>query len=753
VLLDAGADPGKAGKYRKKDITPLGAALSRGKPEVVKMLVEGGAPITDAAMVTASQKLGGKSGKLEVFEYLLGKGGNPNAEMDGFTPLILAAMDGSAEGVRALLDAGADPNKAGKLGKKNDITPLGAAILGDSPEIAKILAKGGADVNAPAFAGLPAMDYAASMGKTELAKALAEAGADVNATGVLGIGAMHSAAREGDIDALQSLMKSGGDLNGRDDNGKTPLHHALTGGHADAAKMLLDAGADVNAADDNGVTPLMDAASSRSGGAVRTALRAGADPDAHDKDGKHAAEFTLGVDEALDPIVEASPEIQENRKAPKIEESGEVAAGSYVTPCEESGGDNVPVNADLCGASGSYKMAFSIIRENGSRAGKVVPPMCEPYDFKAGTNYRISVLKVSYDWAWECEHELKTTTGSVRSIAVKKKTNQQHSEKTIEVKAAGPAEKPEEEEEKEKDSLKVVLDEDPDDGKFAFDESDEGVLEIKVRAEVTGDIDPATIEWSMDKIGNSKMTVQPERGDTVTIRFEGMPDWNNQFGEKTITATGGGQSDSVTVKVFFDPQAKNSPRAGAGDAPNWFYYWGQTSAGRGFDPVYDPARKSCTGKPIVGQYDYKTDRLYLTDGIYSNVCAARVDGKHAEKYDCYAETLRHESVHGRELRAWWGEGADLPGCGVSDLPNNILKILIDHDSDLDLVPDGVEKQLAPTRGCDPLKSPSCEGVPWWLGVGDVEMNAYREGWAAWALCSNKGEDWSKDGQQWADNCT
>lgn len=177
-----------------------------------------------------------------------------------------------------------------------------------------------------------------------------------------------------------------------------------------------------------------------------------------------------------------------------------------------------------------------------------------------------------------------------------------------------------------------------------------------------------------------------------------------------------------------------------------------TGAGQGFDPVYDPGRKSCSGKPIVGQYDYKTDRLYLTDGIYSNVCAARVDGKNAEKYDCYAETLRHESVHGRELRAWWGEGQDLPGCGVSDLPNNIVKILINHDSDLDLVPDAVEKRLAPTRGCDPEKSPSCEGVPWWLGVGDVEMNAYREGWAAWALCSNKGEDWSEDGQQWADNC-
>jgi ankyrin repeat protein len=725
-------------------------------------------------MLLAVEKLGRKSGKLEVLEYLLAEGGNPDAEMSGFTPLISAAMGGSVEGVRALLDAGADPTKAGRM-FQNDITPIGAALFSDKPEIVKLLAAAGADVSAPAYGDMSAMDYATLLGKTDLAKVLAEAGADVNQPGRSGAGAMHMAARKGDIDTLQSMLKSGGDPNGRDDFGKTPLHHALAGGHADAAKLLLDAGADVNATDDNGGTPLMDAASSRSGAAVRLALGAGADPDARNNNGQHAAEMGQGVDEAVDPIVEASPEIQENREAPEIEEDGEVAPGSYNTPCAESGGGNLGLDVDICGAAGSYRITVSLIREDGTSAGKVVPPLCEPFDFKAGSSYRITVLVSSYDWEWDCRYELKSTTGDTTILSYKKETNKKFSEKTIEVTVPDPNPKPEEEEE-EKD-LEIFLVWDPDGVKFAFDDSSDGVLELIVEAVVSGDIDPETVEWSMDKIGNSKMTIEPERGAAVTIRFEGLPEWNNDFGEKTITARAGGKSDSMTVEVYFDPKAKNHPHVndaykGWAGVPNWFYYWGLSSAGRGYKPEYDPGARSCTGAAVVGQYNYERDAILLTDGVIDSVCIARAGGKQARGFDCYAETLRHENVHRKELRAWWeplgsapaacvnfdnatrgksGLGSLIATLGeVAKLAGNIPRVGLDKDGDM--VPDSVENELATGRGCDPANPKSCSGRPQHLNVIDVEMNAYTIGWAAWPPCSAPAEDWSRDGQQWTGEC-
>ena len=92
--------------------------------------------------------------------------------------LVEAAKRGCHEIVRALMKKGADPNKRDELGS----TALHVAVVAGHVETVKVLAAGGADVNA-AMAGhwaiTPLMLAAAK--DAEIVKILLEKGADVNA--------------------------------------------------------------------------------------------------------------------------------------------------------------------------------------------------------------------------------------------------------------------------------------------------------------------------------------------------------------------------------------------------------------------------------------------------------------------------------------------------------------------------------------------------------------------------------------------
>ncbi|MDH5411183.1 MAG: hypothetical protein OEY16_07325, partial [Alphaproteobacteria bacterium] len=276
----------------------------------------------------------------------------------------------------------------------------------------------------------------------------------------------------------------------------------------------------------------------------------------------------------------------------------------------------------------------------------------------------------------------------------------------------------------------------------------------------------ADIEWDMDEIGESALDKQPGLAYTaVRFEFDGLPLGNSDFGEKKITAKPTDAEceclQEKDVRVFFPPAAKNHPGKGVGVTPNWFYYWAQTSAMFGIDPIYAPGRRSCGGGAIVGQYVYADDALYLTDTVLTGSCAAPATGKAATGFDCYAQTLRHENVHRAEFKAWYNRIGTHPG-PVSCMSEygddqSIATAFVNLgkwktiDADRDLVPDIVEKELSGI-GCDPDQFRSCSTLPAHLNVGDVEMNAYNVGWAAWPACKNAQEDWSKDGKQWTKEC-
>ena len=243
---------------------------------------------------------------------------------EGSTPLMYAALYGDAALVKALLDAGADPNIRNHAGA----TALTWAL--DDVEKVRVLVDAGADVNATSdFGRAPLMLASAQAGSVATVKLLLERGAEATSA------ALSAAAFRGNLEVVRLLLASGA----RDNNG-TSLAAALRGnsrecldaiaavskpasmagglfavmptstpGHPDAIQTAMARGANVNARDAKSRTPLMLAAISDTlpAASVRLLLDRGADPAATDPNGLTALDFArrLGRTQIVDVLAAA----------------------------------------------------------------------------------------------------------------------------------------------------------------------------------------------------------------------------------------------------------------------------------------------------------------------------------------------------------------------------------------------------------------------------------------------------------------
>ena len=92
-----------------------------------------------------------------------------------------------------------------------------------------------------------ALHFSAEKGHVDVAKVLLRNGADVNAVQVVKRTALHLASENGHVDVAKLLIQNGADVNAVDDDEKTALHYVAENGRVDLVNVLIQNGADVNA--------------------------------------------------------------------------------------------------------------------------------------------------------------------------------------------------------------------------------------------------------------------------------------------------------------------------------------------------------------------------------------------------------------------------------------------------------------------------------------------------------------------------
>jgi ankyrin repeat protein len=148
-------------------------ALYAGDPELGEELLPPDEDL-DAAEAAAF-------GRLQRLEALLDA--DPAAanawSRDGFSPLSLAIFGGQAEGVRLLLDRGADVEALSRHATIQ-VRPLQTAAFVRDAEFGRMLLEAGADPNSQAEGGFTALHSAGQNGDLAFARLLLEHGADAS---------------------------------------------------------------------------------------------------------------------------------------------------------------------------------------------------------------------------------------------------------------------------------------------------------------------------------------------------------------------------------------------------------------------------------------------------------------------------------------------------------------------------------------------------------------------------------------------
>lgn len=176
-------------------------------------------------------------------------------EMQGYSPLQIAVIEGNVNKVRGLLGGGADVGAVNEFGETalHLVERCEDDRLQTKKALMKLLIDFGAEVDAPDVEGMTPIF---STG-VELIGVLLEAGADGNWKSDNGISPIQWFAYSNESRGIELLLAHGADVNynGSDDR-KSALHIAANWGHLESAKILLKNGARINARDLHGKTPL-----------------------------------------------------------------------------------------------------------------------------------------------------------------------------------------------------------------------------------------------------------------------------------------------------------------------------------------------------------------------------------------------------------------------------------------------------------------------------------------------------------------
>ena len=150
-----------------------------------------------------------------------------------------------------------------EYGYNDKKTALHFASLFDALEVAELLLKNNATVDAQSTQTRAPLHSAARKNSLRVAKVLLRNSAKVDVRTIYGETPLHFAASRNYVEMAKLLIENNADVDAQDDYGSTPLHYAALKNSVEVAKLLIENNANVDAQDDSGSTPLFVAISNQ----------------------------------------------------------------------------------------------------------------------------------------------------------------------------------------------------------------------------------------------------------------------------------------------------------------------------------------------------------------------------------------------------------------------------------------------------------------------------------------------------------
>lgn len=256
LVLTARAQTAAPPESQEKLVQSLHEAINAGDLAEVKKLIAQGANVTATVGNATLTPLGqaAHKGQAEIVKVLLESGADVENAADYFTPLYYAIWSGDQATVKTLIAAGANVNV---LPNEKDFPPLIYAIWEKDAGIVTLLLDAGADAKVETGAdlaiktkdGFTPLYWAAVSGSKEVFDLVLPRGNYADT--------IHMAACKGDLEKVRTLTQNGTAVDAKDECGCTPLHWAAYGNSLSVADYLMAKGVDLGAQDNLGRVPLM----------------------------------------------------------------------------------------------------------------------------------------------------------------------------------------------------------------------------------------------------------------------------------------------------------------------------------------------------------------------------------------------------------------------------------------------------------------------------------------------------------------